>query len=380
MKFVFFSHSFSSCWNHGNAHFLRGVTRELIRAGHEVTVFEPEDGWSRTNALHDGGAAALAEAAALVPGVRVEAYQQRSLDLDAALDHVDVVIVHEWNPPKLVAALGRLRAEGRRFILLFHDTHHRGVTAPHEIEQLDLDGYDAVLAFGEVLRQVYLANGWATRVFTWHEAADTALFRPLPDQPVHNDLIWIGNWGDDERTRELEEFLIVPARRLGLRTTIHGVRYPAHIRQTLAADGFYYAGWLPNHRAPLAFAGARMTVHVPRRPYVAALPGIPTIRVFEALACAIPLICSPWPDCEGLFPAGSYVTVATGDRMASAMRDIRNDPSLGRAIARTGYEAILARHTCRHRVNELMAIVEELRGGPMSRRQGAVEQTGMAAP
>ena len=31
MKFVLFYHSFASCWNHGNAHFLRGVARELIR-------------------------------------------------------------------------------------------------------------------------------------------------------------------------------------------------------------------------------------------------------------------------------------------------------------------------------------------------------------
>ena len=44
-----------------------------------------------------------------------------------------------------------------------------------------------------------------------------------------------------------------------------------------------------------------MTVHVPRRPYVDALPGIPTIRVFEALACGIPLVSAPWRDEEGLF-------------------------------------------------------------------------------
>ena len=71
---------------------------------------------------------------------------------------------------------------------------------------------------------------------------------------------------------------------------MHGVRYPPEGRAALAAAGIDYAGYLPNFRVPQAFAAARMTVHVPRRPYATALPGIPTIRVFEALACGIPLV------------------------------------------------------------------------------------------
>ena len=49
MRIAYFTHALSSCWNHGNAHFLRGVLRELVHAGHEVLAFEPEDGWSRAN-------------------------------------------------------------------------------------------------------------------------------------------------------------------------------------------------------------------------------------------------------------------------------------------------------------------------------------------
>ena len=59
MKAVFFCHAFTSCWNNGNAHFLRGVTRELARLGHQVLVCEPGQGWSRSNALRDGGEASL---------------------------------------------------------------------------------------------------------------------------------------------------------------------------------------------------------------------------------------------------------------------------------------------------------------------------------
>ena len=62
-----------------------------------------------------------------------------------------------------------------------------------------------VRMFGEALREVYLKRGLAPRVFTWHEAADTALFQPHRRIEKDCDLIWIGNWGDDERTAELHD-------------------------------------------------------------------------------------------------------------------------------------------------------------------------------
>src|SRR5438270_3061610 len=74
MKAVFFCHAYTSCWNNGNAHFLRGVTRELARLGHQIMVCEPSDGWSRINAQQAGGASAILEAAALVPGVKIHSY------------------------------------------------------------------------------------------------------------------------------------------------------------------------------------------------------------------------------------------------------------------------------------------------------------------
>ena len=112
--------------------------------------------------------------------------------------------------------------------------------------------------------------------------------RCFPRAP-QKDLVWIGNWGDGERAQELHDFLIEPARQAKLDGTVHGVRYPAEALDRLAATGLAYQGWLPNADAPEAFARHRMTIHVPRRPYVEALPGIPTIRVFEALACGIPI-------------------------------------------------------------------------------------------
>jgi spore maturation protein CgeB len=375
MRFVLFYHSFVSCWNHGNAHFLRGICRELLALGHEVAVYEPEDGWSRLNAIRDDGAAALREAAALVPGIKLQFYHAKTIDLDRTLDGADVVLVHEWNEPELVGAIGRHRSGDGRYALLFHDTHHRAVSAAEDMRRYRIEHYDGVLAFGETLREVYLRNGWARRVFTWHEAADTALFRPLPDREKDTDLVWIGNWGDGERSDELQTFLIDPVARYGHRLRIHGVRYPDDVRRGLAENAIDYAGWLPNHEAPEIFARARLTLHVPRRHYVEMLPGIPTIRVFEALACGIPLICAPWRDEESLFPAGAYLSVSNSRQMACAIAAVIHDEDLRAALIRTGLHAIHSCHSCGHRVRELLDIVSRLKSETAPRPVSPIQQT-----
>jgi spore maturation protein CgeB len=360
VRFVLFYHSLVSDWNHGNAHFLRGIVRELQSRDHEVLVCEPRGGWSRQNLVAEQGASSIAEFAVAFPDLCSLEYDLETLDLDALLGDADVVIVHEWNPPELLERVGRHRAAGASYRLLFHDTHHRAVSAPHEFDRLPLDGYDGILAFGEVIRQLYLRRGWARRAWTWHEAADVRLFRPIEGAGREGDLVWIGNWGDDERTVELQTFLLEPVRRLRLTAQIHGVRYPEHARRALAAAGADYGGWLPNHRVPKVFARHAVTVHVPRRPYVRALPGIPTIRVFEAIACGIPLVSAPWSDCEGLFRPADMLRARDGAEMTSHLRAVLADPDLAAALARSGLETIRSRHTCAHRVDQLLDVCAEL--------------------
>jgi spore maturation protein CgeB len=353
MKLVLFVHSLLSDWNHGNAHFLRGVVRELVRGGHEVDVYEPADGWSRRNLVAQQGAAALQETRAFFPGLRSATYG-RNLDVEAAVDRADAVLVHEWNEPWLVAAVGSAGIPA-----LFHDTHHRAVTAPDEMRRYDLSEYAGVLAFGGAVAEVYRERGWHDEVWIWHEAADVELFRPL-HRERDADLVWIGNWGDGERTRELDDYVFSPARALTLTGTIHGVRYPEQGVRAIAASGLRYGGWLPNHRVPEAFARHGVTVHVPRRPYVEALPGIPTIRVFEALACGIPLVSAPWDDAEELFREGDFLRATNGREMTRLLDEVLRDTELASAVARSGLATILDRHTCAHRVQELLAILERI--------------------
>jgi spore maturation protein CgeB len=361
MRVVMFYHSLRSDWNHGNAHFLRGVVTELMARGHDVVVYEPADGWSAANLAAECGTDALDAFRSAYPTPAYRTYSLDTLDLDEVLDGASLVLVHEWSAHELVARVGQHRSRRRDYVLLFHDTHHRSVTQPAEMSHYDLRHYDGVLAYGAAVREVYQRNDWASRVFVWHEAADTRVFQPVPGVAREGDVVWIGNWGDDERTAELREFLIDPVSELGLRARVYGVRYPEQARETLRQAGIAYRGWLPNYEVPRVFAAFGATVHVPRRPYVEALPGVPTIRVFEALACGIPLICAPWDDAEHLFtPGADYLVARDGAAMRGHLTAVLNDDALARELRRRGLEIIRARHTCAHRVDELLTIVEQV--------------------
>ena len=387
MRVVMFCHSLVSDWNHGNAHFLRGVVSELVDREHDVRVFEPRDGWSRSNLLQDHGEAAVDAFHAAYPRLRSDVYDPATLDLDRALRGADLVLVHEWNDHDLVARIGRHHAARHSYRLLFHDTHHRSVTDPSSMAAYDLRHYDGVLAFGDVIRDLYLSRGWTSRAWTWHEAADTRVFFPRgfstgekaenaennlyrkdsacsADSAVTHgagDVVWIGNWGDEERTAEIDEFLIGPVRALGLRASVYGVRYPAEAQRRLAAAGIEYRGWLPNADVPAVFARHKVTVHIPRRPYLESLPGVPTIRPFEALACGIALVAARWDRTANLFTAGmDFLVARDGAEMTAHLARLVANPAERDRLARHGLATVIARHTCGHRVDELTAICNDM--------------------
>ncbi|QRR00296.1 CgeB family protein [Dyadobacter sandarakinus] len=360
MNIVLFYHSLLSDWNHGNAHFLRGISTELIRRGNKVTIYEPENAWSLQNLLADYGQDAVNEFHTYYPLLSSTQYNPATIDLDKVLEGADLVLVHEWNEHALVKAIGE-KKQRYGFKLLFHDTHHRAVTERESMSAYDISRYDGVLAFGGMIRDIYLKEKWAKKAWTWHEAADTNIFHPIENAAPEGDLVWIGNWGDEERTKELFEFIIEPVKELNIKAKIYGVRYPDYAKQALADAGIDYAGWLPNFKAPEVFARYRFTAHVPRGPYVRSLPGIPTIRPFEAMACGIPLLSAPWNDSEGLFtPGKDFLFVKNKEEMKRRIDQVLTGDAEITAMKQHALETILAKHTCAHRTDELYDICEEI--------------------
>ncbi len=366
LEIRFFAHSWVSDWNHGNAHFLRGLARSLVRKGHHVRCYEQLGAWSLSNLVKEEenrAVESINDFRRKFPELDVRFYSNDntlSEVLRKELSNADVVIIHEWNDAPVVNAILSFK-EQLGFRALFHDTHHRAYTNAGEILRFQLHKFDGVLAFGEAIRAIYTDGFGVRRAWAFHEAADVDDFKPLRLEK-NIDVVWIGNWGDEERTRELDEFLIEPAMaQHRARFVVHGVRYPEHGLQRLAEAGIDYRGYLPNLKSPEVYGRSKLALHVPRRQYANGLSGIPTIRVFEAMACGVPLLCSPWTDVEGLFRQGQdYVMVADGKAMKAEISALLRDRAARRQLSENGLATIRARHTCDHRAEQLMEICEEL--------------------
>jgi spore maturation protein CgeB len=365
LRIGIFAHSLVSDWNHGNAHFLRGLSRALVRLGHRVRSFEELGAWSLANLIrHEGETAieAVDDFRRIYPELDIHFYRNDTTlggYLEEELKDVDLVLIHEWNEPSVANKVLALK-EKYGFRALFHDTHHRAYTRPGEILRFHLHKVDGVLAFGEAIRRIYAEGFGVTRVWTFHEAADTDVFAPqLAKRDI--DVLWIGNWGDDERTRELTEFFLGPASTLqGRRIVAYGVRYPESVLEHLRQSGVEYRGYLPNLKAPAAYSKSALTLHIPRRQYANGLSGIPTIRVFEALACGTPLLCSPWADTENMFrPGQDFLCVPDGRRMCAAIQDLLKDAGARDQLGANGRDTVQKRHTCTHRAEQLIGIYEE---------------------
>ncbi|HVJ90067.1 MAG TPA: glycosyltransferase [Labilithrix sp.] len=376
MRVVLFCHSLLSDYKHESAHFLRGVVSELVERGHRVRTFEPENAWSVQKLVREQGEEALMLVPEHCPAVQPCRYDPGRLDLDEVLGEADLVIVHEWNAADLVRRIGAHRKRSSSYTLLFHDTRHRRGITPGEISACDLSGYDGVLASFAALKHGYERAGWGPRAFLWHEAVDVRICKPSPLSiaavdvaagpdsrrvAMRGDVVWIGTWGDAEHTNELRELFLEPARDQRLVAKAFGAGYPAYARRELERHGVKYGGWLPDVHVPRAFAAYKMTVYVPHPAETSAWPAVPTIGFFEALACGAPLVSGAGIDGDGLFQAGTdYLVAKNGDEMRCHMRLLLSDPDARVELARHAREAILARHTCAHRVDQLLSIIGAL--------------------
>jgi spore maturation protein CgeB len=357
-RFALFYQSLVSDWNHGNAHFLRGLMRALDAQGHSTVCYEQADNWSLANLL-SANPNAVAEFRERFPDLHFDTYSLADVEplLRERLAGTDVALVNEWNEPAVIRLIGRLCGE-LGVLPVFHDTHYRVVLDADYRDQLGLDQFANILAFSPSVAERYRRLGFLN-VTVLHEAADTTVFRPL-EVGKSTDVVFVGNYGDGDRSEELEDSVFGPRASLpALRYAVYGVRYPEYVVARLNNGlDISYRGWLPNVDVPAVYSAARLVLHVPRRQYVELLPGTPTIRVFEALATRACLISLPWDDSDGLFSAGDDFAVAhSPDEMRELIDWLCHDDSARERIAAHGYQTIRARHTCAHRATQLLGLL-----------------------
>ena len=304
MRLVYFTHSLRSCWNHGNAHFLRGVLRELIARGTRSRRYEPSASveppkprWRITARPVSRRTAKPIRSCARAP---TRTFWSSTCPCP----------MPTWSSSTNGTSRGwwRLSDASAAAAPASRSCSTTPIIAPSAIPRRSgASTSTATTASSPSARRWPRSTGAGAGA-----GASSSGTRPptrasstrRSGETERQGLVWIGNWGDDERSAELETFLLRPAQAVGLPLDIYGVRYPDGALQALARHGARYRGWLPNARAPEVFARHLATVHVPRRFYVDHLPGIPTIRVFEALACGIPLVSRAVAGCGEPVPAG----------------------------------------------------------------------------
>ena len=257
--------------------------------------------------------------------------------------------------------IGEHRARGGGYRLLFHDTHHRAVTdAGGAWRATTSRDYDGVLAFGDVIRDLYLARGWARARLDLARGGRHARLPAAAGEPREGDLVWIGNWGDDERDGRAAR---VPARAGRRRSAC--ARRPrralsaARAGARCADAGIAYGGWLPNYEVP-------RRLRAPRRDGARAAAAVRRGAARASRRSALrgaglrhPAGVRALGRREGLFaPGATSSSRATAPRCASTCARARATRRLRARSPSTAASTILARHTCAHRVDELLAIAE----------------------
>ena len=344
LRLVILGLSVTSSWGNGHATTYRALVRELTRRGHSVLFLERDVPWYAENRdLPDP------------PYGRTELYDsvpELKKMHEAEVRQADLVIVGSFVPEGDV--IGDWVVRTAQGATAFYD-----IDTPVTLARLSAGNADYVTRDLISRYHLYLSFTGGPTLERIERRFGSPMARPLycsVDPAIHYpeprrsrwDLGYMGTYSAD-RQPALERLLLAPARewRAG-RFVVAGPQYPAELR------------WPPNvhreqHLAPAehrAFYNAqRFTLNLTRADMVAAGYS-PSVRLFEAAACATPVISDYWPGLETFFLPGDELLVArsTAD-VKRYLRDLTEKQR--RAIGARARRRVLASHTAAHRAAEL---------------------------
>lgn len=353
MKLVVLGLSITSAWGNGHATTYRALLAGLAAAGHEVTFLERDVPWyasHRDMPQPDYCVVALYR--------DLDELQRHAATVAAA----DAVILGSFVQDGAAVARWMLGIAGGTTAFYDIDTPVtvaallRGECAYLTAELVP--AFDLYLSFtgGPMLERLTgeLGARAAAPLFC---SVDEELYRPSPGDPAL-DLGYLGTYAPD-RQAALERLLIEPARqRPERRFVVAGAQYPEGL------------AWPPNiarhHHVPpeahAAFYGAqRFTLNVTRKDMVAA-GHAPSVRLFEAAACGVPVISDRWPGLAELFRPGAEIVVADGADDVLEALDGMDEPAR-RSMGAAARARVLREHTGRARAGELVTLLDAVQRG-----------------
>lgn len=366
MRFVVFGLSVSSAWGNLHATLWRGLCRALGHRGHLVQFFERDVPYYE--AYRD-----LVE----WPGLELHLYRSWDDVVDSAeraLDGADVGMVTSFCPDGPAAAELVLASGARCRVFYDLDTPvtldrlARNEPVPY-LPRQGLSNFDLALSCtgGPALDALRERLG-ARRVAPLFGSVDPAVHQPLRARPpAAADLSYLGTYAED-RQAALDRLFLEPAQLAPHRRfLLSGTAYPPDYSWQANISSRYHV--MPADHAAF-YGSSRLTLNVTPRA-LRELGHCPSARLFEAAACAMPVICDWWRGLDEFFEPGRELLVVRNADDVLAALDL-DDAEL-RRIGRNARERALACHTAGHRAQELIALVE--RGAP-----GAWEARPVIAP
>jgi spore maturation protein CgeB len=359
LSIVIFGLSITSSWGNGHATTYRGLVRELVRRGHDVTFLERETPWYAANRDLPNPPYGRTFLYHSLGGLRRR--------FGGLVRQADLVIVGSFVPEGI--ELGEWVTRETRGLSAFYD-----IDTPVTLAKLARDTaeyltpalvarYGLYLSFtgGPVLELLERRYG-ARAARPLYCSVDPDLYAPAA-HPVRWDLGYMGTYSRD-RQPKLDMLLCAPARAWPEgRFVVVGPQYPSGI------------AWPENcrrvdHLSPRQhrrfYTGQRFTLNITRNDMVRA-GWSPSVRLFEAAACATTVISDTWPGLEAFFVPGKEILLArSAGECLAYLRELPDDER--RRIGRRARERVLARHTAAHRAAELEAYVLEAMG-----RRGSAE-------
>jgi spore maturation protein CgeB len=351
MKLVIFGLAVSSSWGNGHAVLWRALIRAFGTLGHHTVFFErdvPYYAQNRDLTILEGGRLVLYDNWS---EVRVEAKRE--------LAGADAGIVTSYCPDVLAATEVVL---GAPTLHLFYD-----LDTPVTLSQLaegravtyigpdGLAPFDLVLSYtgGAALTGLRDRLG-AKRVAPLYGSVDPDHYRPAAPGGPRAALSYLGTYAADRRAA-LETLFIEPARRRpNDRFIIGGAQYPPDF--PWGANVFFWRH-VAAHEHPKFYASARSTLNVTRQA-MAALGWCPSGRLFEAAACAAPIVSDWWEGLDEFFaPEREIMVVRTTNDVMEAVE--RSDTELSR-IGVAARQRVLTGHTAARRAAELEMLLSQL--------------------
>ena len=344
MRVVFCGLSITSSWGNGHATNYRALVRALEARGHDVLFLERDVPWY-----------AAQRDLASPPWGRTELYGSLDELRERFADEVreaDLAVVGSYVPDGV--AVGEWVTGTAQGVTAFYDIDTPVTLAKldrgdHEYLAPELIGrYDLYLSFtgGPILQRLEGELG-ARRALAFYCLVDPGAY-PAVDAERRWDLGYLGTYSPD-RQPPLEELLLEPARRdPARRFAVAGPQYPPEIAWPPNVERLDH---VPPGDHPAFYAAQAFTLNVTRADMRRA-GWSPSVRLFEAAACGVPVISDRWPGLTELFAEGEEILLAdTADEVLRHLAGTGEDER--RAIGARARARVLAEHTAERRVEQL---------------------------